>query len=133
MSRREWDGAASQGIERDPKRRRTPWTPDGFLAPAAVAYLRSLHAMWADSGPEGRQALANALFAKLEVLGYRRMEYELTPGAIELGLNAALPAVLEVGEHESGRGERDSPATSDLPITMRLAEPPEPFDWLRSA
>jgi hypothetical protein len=34
---------------------------------------------------------------------------------------------------EFGRGERDSPATNDLPITMRLAEPPEPFDWLRSA
>ena len=29
-------------------------------------------------------------------------------------------------------GERHSPATTDLPITMRLAEPPEPFDWLRS-
>jgi len=29
---------------------------------------------------------------------------------------------------ESGRGE-----TTDLPITMRLAEPPEPFDCLRSA
>ncbi len=34
---------------------------------------------------------------------------------------------------EFGRGERDCPATTDLPITMRLAEPPEPFDWLRSA
>jgi len=33
----------------------------------------------------------------------------------------------------NGRGERDSPAANDLPITMRLAEPPEPFDWLRSA
>lgn len=32
-----------------------------------------------------------------------------------------------------GRGERHSPATTDLPITMRLAELPEPFDWLRSA
>ena len=30
--------------------------------------------------------------------------------------------------HETGRGERDSPATTDLPITMRLAEPPEPFE-----
>ncbi len=29
---------------------------------------------------------------------------------------------------ENGRGERDSPATNDLPITMRLAEPPEPFE-----
>ena len=34
---------------------------------------------------------------------------------------------------KTGRGERDSPATNDLPITMRLAEPPEPCDWLRSA
>lgn len=33
----------------------------------------------------------------------------------------------------SGRGERDSPATNDLPITMRLAEPPEPFELVRSA
>jgi hypothetical protein len=32
-----------------------------------------------------------------------------------------------------GRGERHSPATTDLPITMRLAEPPEPCEWLRSA
>ena len=39
----------------------------------------------------------------------------------------------EPKEGESGRGERDSPETNDLPITMRLAEPPEPFDWLRSA
>ena len=29
-----------------------------------------------------------------------------------------------------GRGERDSPATSDLPVTMQLAEP---CGWLRSA
>jgi hypothetical protein len=36
------------------------------------------------------------------------MEYELTPEAIELGLNAALPAVMEVGAQigEFGRGER---------------------------
>jgi hypothetical protein len=32
-----------------------------------------------------------------------------------------------------GRGERHSPATTDLPVTMRLAESPEPFDWLRNA
>ena len=39
--------------------------------------------------------------------GYQRMEYELTPDAIELGLNAALPAVFEFGQNgEFGRGER---------------------------
>ena len=34
---------------------------------------------------------------------------------------------------QTGRGERDSPATNDLPIMMRLAEPPERSDWLKSA
>jgi hypothetical protein len=38
-----------------------------------------------------------------------------------------------VKERKTGRGERDSPATTDLPVTMRLAEPPEPCEWLRSA
>ena len=33
----------------------------------------------------------------------------------------------------SGRGERGCPATNDLPVTMRLAEPPESCEWLRSA
>jgi hypothetical protein len=32
-----------------------------------------------------------------------------------------------------GRGERGCPSTNDLPIIMRLAEPPEPCEWLRSA
>jgi hypothetical protein len=41
--------------------------------------------------------------------------------------------IVRVTERQFGRGERDSPATTDLPITIRLAEPPEPFDWLRSA
>ena len=80
---------------------------DRRLAPAeVVAYLRSLPAMWTDSGPEGRRALATALFARTEVEGYQRMVYELTPDAIELGLNAALPAEFEFGKREFGRGER---------------------------
>ncbi len=77
--------------------------------PEVVAYLRSLPAMWNDAGPEGRQALATALFTTIEVEGYRKMTYDLTPAAIEMGLNAALPAVLEVGTWqigEFGRGER---------------------------
>jgi DNA invertase Pin-like site-specific DNA recombinase len=79
------------------------------LAPEeVVAYLRSLPALWIDAGPEGRQALTGALFASIDVLGYQRMEYELTPEAIELGLNAALPAELTTGNGfgEFGRGER---------------------------
>ncbi len=98
-------------------------------------YLRSLPRLRADAGPDGRQALVVAIFARLDVLGFQRFEYELTPDAIDLGLDVALPARTELDCQiaEFGRGEKDSPATNDLPITMRLAEPPEPFDWLRSA
>jgi len=53
---------------------------------------RSLPSLWADPGPEGRQALASGLFIKLEVVGYVKMTYELTPDAVELGLSMALPA-----------------------------------------
>jgi hypothetical protein len=76
-----------------------------------------------------------AIFARLDVLGFQRLEYELTRDAIDLGLDAALPPILELESKiaEFGRGERDSPATTDHLVTMRLAEPPEAFDWLRSA
>ncbi|MFI5041490.1 MAG: hypothetical protein ACHQNA_06525, partial [Acidimicrobiales bacterium] len=64
--------------------------------------------LWADSGPDGRQALVVAIFARLDVLGFQRLEYELTPDAIDLGLDAALPGVLELPSKigEFGRGER---------------------------
>jgi len=40
--------------------------------------------------------------------GFERMEYKLTPEAIELGLDAVLPAVFELTGQigEFGRGER---------------------------
>jgi hypothetical protein len=45
---------------------------------------------------------------------------------------AAMAGEFRVEVRKTGRGERDSPATNDLPITMRLAEPPEPCDLVRS-
>ncbi len=92
---------AEEQAARDPVER-------GQLTPSEiVAYLRSLPSLWADSGPDGRQALATALFAHTDVVGFERMEYELTPDAIELGLGDALPTVFEIGkEREFGRGER---------------------------
>ena len=52
--------------------------------------------------------ITSAIFARTDVLGFRRLEYELTEDAIELGLDAALPAVFELGHQigEFGRGER---------------------------
>jgi hypothetical protein len=56
----------------------------------------------------GRQGLVIAIFARIDVLGSQRLEYELTADAIELGLDAALPPILELGiqNAEFGRGER---------------------------
>ena len=99
---------------------------DRRLAPTdVVGYLRSLPAMWANSGPEGRRVLATALFARIEVEGYQRMEYELTPEAIKLGLSGALPAILEVNCQigEFGRGERSRDFTSQLRCETELIAP----------
>jgi hypothetical protein len=44
---------------------------DHRLAPAEiVAYLGSLPTLWADLGPEGRQVLIGAIFARTDVLGF---------------------------------------------------------------
>ena len=66
--------------------------------------------LWADSGPQGRQALVGAIFARLDVLGFERLEYELALDAIGLGLDAALPPVIDLESKigEFGRDERCS-------------------------
>jgi DNA invertase Pin-like site-specific DNA recombinase len=93
---------AEDRVAREPveTRRLTP--------PEIVHYTRSLPRLWAESGANGRQALVGAVFARLDVLGFQRLEYELTPDAIDLGLDAALPAVIELESKigEFGRGER---------------------------
>jgi hypothetical protein len=110
-----------------------PWVVVDSVPPAEAArYLRELGATWeAAHGDSGRRMLAEALFQRIEVRGFREMTLRLTEDAIAHGFAAVLPERL--GICVSGRGERHTPATTDLPITMRLAEPPEPFDWLRSA
>jgi hypothetical protein len=85
-----------------------------------VAYLRSLPTQWTDAGPEQRQALASALFAKTEVEGYRKMTYELTPDAVELGLGAALPEVFRLDFGEFGRGERGRASLTHLRFRPRF-------------
>ncbi len=92
------------------------------MTPRVACTRGRVPAMWADSGPEGRRALATALFASIEVEGYQRMEYALTPEAIELGLSGTLPAILEVGCQigEFGRGERTRPDVNPtLTATVR--------------
>ncbi len=74
--------------------------PDGLHVAAIMR--PSLPSLWADAGPEGRQALASALFTKLEVEGYTKMRYQLSPDVANLGLGAALPTQLETGVTQVG-------------------------------
>ena len=97
------------------------------------------------------------MFERIDVLGARDYTFTPTAATKARGWDAAFgPGVLRLEsqsgrgntpspnpaseegflgtkESRSGRGERDSPATNDLPITMRLAEPPEPCHWLQIA
>ena len=87
---------------------RQPLDRPRLTPPEIVDYLRSLPTLWADSGADGRQAIATAVFARTDVLGFQRLEYELTDDAIELGLDVALPAAVELNSKIGGfgRGER---------------------------
>jgi hypothetical protein len=99
---------AEQQVARQPRQHQR-------MAPEeVVTYLRSLPSLWDDSGPEGRQALASALFTRLEVEGYQTMRYELTPDAVDLGLGAALPAQLETGGQMGGFGRGESVWIQDI-------------------
>ena len=77
---------AEEALLRQPAERRR------LSPPEIVDFLRSLPTLWAEAGPEGRQALVVSIFARLDVLGFERLEYELTPDAIDLGLDAARSA-----------------------------------------
>jgi hypothetical protein len=67
-------------------------------------------------------------------MGFERMEYELTPDAIELGLDAALPAVFELGQRrEFGRGERNSTVMSDAGAVVHFVRERRPEVGARSA
>ena len=64
-----------------------------------------------------------AIFARLDVLGFERLEYELTPDAMDLGLDAALEPIQDLRSQirEFGRGERVSADTPSpvvvIPVT----------------
>ncbi len=125
-------------------------------AAEARAYLESLPELWEKTSDAGRHAIAEAVFERIDVLGASDYTFTLTAAAKARGWDAAFgpgvlrlesqggrgktshsdaaseEGVLSTKEGQSGRGERHCPATTDL-LVMRLAEPPEPCEWLRSA
>jgi len=91
------------------------------LSPAEIVeYARTLPRPWAHASSTGRQALVQALLTRPDVLGYQRLEFELSADALDLGLDAALPHTIELDHEvgESGRGERDRPERTYLIASM---------------
>jgi len=102
-----WQVTTSR-LDEEERVAREPTGSQPLSAAEIVEYARSLPRLWAESSSTGRQALVQALFARLDVLGYQRLEFELTADALDLGLDAVLPHRIEL-EHEIGefgRGER---------------------------
>lgn len=83
-----------------------PREASGVSADVAVRYLRDLAQTWeaADGGP-GRRMLAEALFERIDALGFRETTLRLSDIAIAHGFAAVIPDRLEVTVG-NGRGER---------------------------
>ncbi len=78
---------------------------EGVPPADAVRYLRELSTTWeAADGGQGRQMLAEALFKRVDVRGFREVTLRLTDEAAAPGFGAALPAQFRISV--SGRGER---------------------------
>ena len=69
-----------------------------------------------DSGTDGRRAVAAATLSEIRVLGFERIEYELTREAVDLGLDTALPRTMRLrcSIDEFGRGERSRTRANQL-------------------
>jgi hypothetical protein len=71
----------------------------------------------AERGP-GRALLAQALFERIDVLGFAETTVTLTEHASRHGFWAVLPE--EIGISVSGRGERSQTDPGDLNVPFRL-------------
>lgn len=79
---------------------------EGVPADVAVRYLKDLPETWrlAEGGP-GRRMLAEAIFERIDFLGFREARIRLTELAVAHGFTAAIPNRLTVTVGY-GRGER---------------------------
>jgi DNA invertase Pin-like site-specific DNA recombinase len=82
-------------------------TPDAVPAGDAVRYLEQLAETWhelEDEPGRGRRMLAEALFERIDVLGFREATVQLTEHAVAHGFAAVIPSRLSL--EGKSRGER---------------------------
>lgn len=108
-------------LDADEAEAHRPSRIEGVPANVAVRYLKDLPETWcrAEGGP-GRRMLAEALFERIDFLGFKEASIRLTDVAVAHGFAAAIPNRLTVTVG-NGRGERvraDTPSPSLLiPVT----------------
>jgi hypothetical protein len=105
---------------------------DGVPAAEAVRYLKELDRTWsAADGGKGRKMLAEALFERIEVRGFREVRLHLTDAAIAHGFGAVLPERLAISV--SSRGERARAAISDVQVIRFVGPSDETGEVTQSA
>lgn len=110
------DAELEQAAERDVA------TP---TAAQAREYLESLPKLWDETTVDGRRAMAEAVFERIDVLGVTEYSIVPTADAIAQGWDLAFGrAAITCTIGHSGRGGRSSAAGSELVATIRLAVPP---------
>lgn len=114
----------AEGMATAASPRRTP------TAAESRTYVEDLPRLWAETDVEGRRAIAEAVFERIEVLGVS--DYVITPTveAKAHGWDLAFGAGVVAGSiGQSGRGERTRAGTNDLiTVRLRLSAPPSP-EW----
>ena len=96
---------------------------DGVPADVAMRYVNDLDGTWASAdGGQGRKMLAEALFERIEVRGFREVRLHLTDAAIANGFGAVLPERLAISI--SGRGERARAYTPSPSLVIPVTNVP---------
>ncbi len=99
--------AAMRRLDAEEARPRTPRQEPAVPAAVARRYLEGLAETWtvaSDSASPGRRMLAEALFERIDVLGFREATFRLTAEAVSHGFAAAVPERFVISGY--GRGER---------------------------
>jgi hypothetical protein len=111
--------AAMARLDAEEREAKEEKVEDGVPADVAVRYLKDLDGTWAAAdGGQGRKMLAEALFERIEVRGFREARLHLTDAAIAHGFGAVLPE--SFGISVNGRGERGRASLAHLRFRPRF-------------
>lgn len=95
-------------------------TPARVDVDAAIEALRDLAATFRDATDAERTRIAHALYARIPVAGPDIRPVELTPWALELGLDQVLPELVTLGKRpQQERGPQKQSRTVRVPIAGR--------------